>query len=113
MGNKQAYGVRSVFIALACVCAIACGDDDEPTDAGSDSEASESGRGGRGGTTAAGGRGGRGGTAGRGGTGGRGPTGGTGMMMVQCTEPAPTQPVVCGGQTCTAPTYEGNMCVIA
>jgi hypothetical protein len=114
MGSRHAYGVRCSFIAIACACAIACGDDDdEPTDAGNDSEVSEGGRGGRGGSgTGAGGRGGRGGTAGQG-TAGRGPTGGTGMMMTQCTEPAPTQPVVCGGQTCEAPTYQGNQCVIA
>ena len=105
-----------MIVFFACACAVACGDDDEPSDAGSDEDAATNGgRGGRGGSTAGtGGRGGRGGTGGStGGISGRGGGSGTGGMMVQCTEPAPTQPVVCGGQTCTAPTYMNNQCVIA
>ena len=32
--------------------------------------------------------------------------------MAMCTEPAPTAPVVCGGETCSAPTgYGNNTCV--
>ena len=34
------------------------------------------------------------------------------MMMVTCAEPAPTQPVVCGGQTCAAPTGYMNQCIV-
>lgn len=34
------------------------------------------------------------------------------MMMGMCSEPAPTQPVVCGGQTCTAPTNFMNQCIV-
>jgi len=113
MGTKSTYTIRALLIAIACSCAVACGDDEDTSDAGGDDGGA--GTSGRGGSSAGtGGRGGRGGSgaAGRG-TAGRGPTGGTGMMMVQCTEPAPTQPVVCGGQTCQAPTYEGNTCVVA
>jgi len=96
------------FIALVCVLAVGCGDDDGTPDGGVAGAAAGSGgaagtAGGAAGTAA--------GTGGRGPTAGLGPTAGTGMM-VQCTEPAPTTPVVCGGQTCTAPSFGMNMCVI-
>lgn len=35
------------------------------------------------------------------------------MMMAMCSEPAPSAPVVCGGQTCQAPSFMNNMCVYA
>jgi hypothetical protein len=35
------------------------------------------------------------------------------MMMLTCTEPAPTEPVTCGGEPCAAPTeFAMNPCVV-
>ena len=34
------------------------------------------------------------------------------MMMAMCSEPPPSSPVVCGGQTCPTPMYMMNNCVI-
>ncbi|HKU38113.1 MAG TPA: hypothetical protein VJR89_08200 [Polyangiales bacterium] len=110
----------ALLIALACAAVSGCGDDDEDiTDAGKDGAAAESGSGGKsgsGGSTAGrGGTGGRGGAGagGRSGNGGSGATGGTGGMTAMCMEAPPTQPVVCGGQTCTTPTdYPMNQCIV-
>jgi hypothetical protein len=107
MQNAMTWRARSVFIALACCTGFACGDDDDG-DAGAAGAAAIGGSGGTGGAAGASmaGRAGGAGAAGRG-------TAGT-MMAAMCSEPAPTAPVVCGGQTCAAPTgYMMNMCVYA
>jgi hypothetical protein len=103
MEISRRFEIRTLVIALACVGAIACGDDDGTPDGGIGGSAAVSGGG-------AGTAGGTAGTGGRGPTAGGGPTAGT-MMMAMCSEPAPTAPVVCGGQTCMAPTFMMNQCV--
>jgi hypothetical protein len=104
MENATTWRTRSLLLALACCSGFACGDDDE-TDAGAAGSAAIGGSSGSG----ASGQSGGGGASGRG-MAGRGPTAGT--TMLACSEPAPTAPVVCGGQTCAMPTgYMMNTCV--
>jgi hypothetical protein len=101
------WRTRSLFLALACCSGFACGDDDE-ADSGAGGSAAIGGSSGSGGI----GPSGSGGASGRGAA-GRGATAGT-MMTAMCSEPAPTAPVVCGGQTCATPTgYMMNTCVYA
>ncbi|HET6331586.1 MAG TPA: hypothetical protein VFG30_00140 [Polyangiales bacterium] len=105
MVNATTWRTRSLFLAVACCTGFACGDDDVG-DAGTAGAAAVSGSSGSSGGAGGAGAGGRTGTAGRG-------TAGT-TVMAMCSEPAPTAPVVCGGQTCAAPTgYMMNMCVYA
>jgi hypothetical protein len=105
MENATTWRTRSLFLALACCSGLACGDDDEGPDSGAAGTAAIGGSG-------SGGSSGRSGSGGASGGGaGRGPTAGT-TMAAMCSEPAPTAPVVCGGQTCGMPTgYMMNTCV--
>jgi hypothetical protein len=112
--------IASGVLSLA---AAGCGDDDDAPDAGS-----EGGKGGKGGSAGSGGAGTRSAGAGReaeegsagealsagrsgSNSGGSGPTAGTSPGSM-CSEPPPTGAVTCGGQTCEAPVFAMNSCVI-
>jgi hypothetical protein len=106
----------SLALALSLCITAACGDDDEPSETPKGGEGGAAAKGGTGGTKA--GSGGSGGnSAGTGGTkagsGGAGGTGGAaapGSFM--CLEEPPTDPVKCGGETCTPPSFGMNTCIV-
>jgi hypothetical protein len=94
---------RNVALILVCWSYAGCGDDDAQSDAGiADARAGD--------------RAGSGGAAQRPDAGnGRvdsGASGTGGASGEACTEPPPQEPVVCGGQTCAAPTFAMNPCVV-
>lgn len=117
MRTIRANYVRSAIV-VACMSVLACGDDEDEgvSDAGSDSGAINAAPdGGDRGPMARGGSGGLGGSAGgSGGSGGRTAAGGSGgAPAAACSEPAPTEPVTCGGETCLAPTdFTNNACIV-
>jgi hypothetical protein len=100
--------------------ASACGDDSDNTseDAGPGDGGTQGGKGGSSGKGASGGKGGSGGTAGseggKGGSGGKAGSGGSAgsAPTMQCTEDPPASPFKCGDDTCTAPTFANNPCVV-
>jgi hypothetical protein len=98
---------KAVVLSACLIALAACGDDKEETPAGGaggaggESGSSGASGAGEGGTSGAG----EGGTGG-GGSGGTGGTGGTGGMMAE--------PVVCGGETCGAPSNSAvRACCVA
>lgn len=97
---------RDAALVVACWSCVGCGGDRAPPEAGTAGAAA-----GRGGTAGDGGAGGR---FGAGGSGGRAASGTGGAPDPMCSEPLPTQPVVCGGQTCTAPAeiLMNNACAV-
>jgi len=102
---------RGFAVALLCA-AVGCGDDDGDGDdtTATGGKGGDSGRAGAGTSgQSSGGRGGTGGrSAGRGGS--TSGTGGTAPMQ-SCTE-QPNANLKCGGETCVAPTFANNPCVI-
>lgn len=112
---------RPMTLALSLCVMVACGDDDDPTTEGSQTEtggnAAKGGTGGKAGASA--GSGGRAGaSAGTGGTrAGSGATAGTtappGGGMFTCEEAPSTEPVKCGGEVCTAPSFSMNTCIVS
>ncbi len=131
--KKILWLVPATIAALSLLLLSACGDDDDDTSNNGDTAGSggsgTSGGGGADGGTSTAGSGGSGGTAAESGTsGGSGGTsgesgsgwnldGGFNPFAAECSEPAPTEPVVCGGDTCEDPgsssMFGGAGCVYA
>jgi hypothetical protein len=91
--------VRNAALVVAAWNCLGCSDDNSLPDAGTVA--------GRGGVHGAAGR------SGVAGNSGRDASGTGGAPDPTCTGPLPTQPVICGGQTCDAPAeiVENNVCV--
>ena len=101
MQTYDAPKSRIASIVLLSLVAAACGKDSDEQPAQRDAGADTGGRpgGGKGGA-GVGGKGGEAGTA-------------LPMMMITCTETAPTTPVMCGGEVCQAPAqFAGNPCIV-
>lgn len=96
MQLRSTHWSRSLALALSLCVIAACGDDDDSSD--------KTTTGGTGGTAAKGGAGGS--KAGSGGTGGTTPGG------FMCLEDPPKDAVKCGGQTCAAPDFGMNTCIV-
>jgi hypothetical protein len=99
---------RIASIVLLSLFAAACnGGDKQPAQSDAGTDAGSKASGGKGGA----GAGGKGGSSG--GTTGTAGDLGTSTMMITCTEPVPTTPVLCGGEVCQAPAaFVGNPCII-
>ena len=110
---------RPMTLALSLCVMVACGDDDddEPTvEAGSGGNAAKGGTGGKaGGSAGTGGKAGatNGGSGGlRAGSGGAGGTTTPGGMFM-CEGTPSTEPVKCGGETCTPQAFGMNSCIVS
>jgi hypothetical protein len=103
---------RIASIVLLALFAAACnGSPKEPAQSDAGTDAGSKASGGKGGA----GAGGKGGSSGGTSTGTAGDAG-TALpaMMITCTEPIPTTPVLCGGEVCQAPTaFATNPCIIS